>query len=63
MCNKKYIVDIVHEIFDELQEDVYNSYGLNVTYKLFVKGYSSALIEYKFTDPTVPCSHYYRGMI
>ena len=56
-------MDVVQEIFDQLQEDIYNRDGLNVTYKLFVKGYSSALIEYKFTYPTVPCSHYYRGTI
>ena len=63
MCYKKYIADIIQEIFNQLQEDVYVNSGLNVMYKLFVKGYSSALIEYKFTDPTVPCSHYYRGTI
>ena len=63
MCYKKYIVDVLQEIFDQVQEDMYNRHGLNVTYKPFVKGYFLALMEYKFTDPTVPCCHYYRGTI
>ena len=63
MCHKKHIKDIVKELFDYVQEEVYQRYNWNVTYWLFLQGYSSALIEYKFTDPTVPHSKYYRGIL
>ena len=52
MCYKKHIKDIVAEIFDVVHQVVYDKYNWNITYKLFLQGYSSALIEYKFTDPT-----------
>ena len=54
MCYKKHIKDIVAEIFDELHQQVYEEYNLNLTYKLFLQGYSSAWIEYQFTDPMIP---------
>ena len=39
------------EIFDVVHQVVYEKYNWNITYKLFLQGYSSALIEHKFTDP------------
>ena len=59
MCYKKHIKDIVAEIFDVVHQVVYEKYNWNITYKLFLQGYSSALIEYKFMDPMIPCCQYH----
>ena len=61
MCYQRHIKDIVADIIDVVEKDVYDTYNWNLTYKLFLQGYSSAFIEYKFTDPTIPHCWYYRG--
>ena len=61
MCYLRHIKDIVADIIDIVEKVVYNIYNWNLTYKLFLQGYSSALIEYKFTDPTISHCWYYHG--
>ena len=63
MCYKKHIKDIVAEISDELYQQVYEEYNLNLTYKFFLQGYSSAWIEYQFMDPMIPhTQHFCRSL-
>ena len=58
MCYQRYIKDIVADIIDVVEKVVYDKYKWNLTYQLFIQGYSSALIEYEFMDPTLPrCWH------
>ena len=46
---------------DIVEKVVYDTHNSNLTYNLFPQGYSSALIEYTFTDPTIPHYWYYCG--
>ena len=54
MCYQRHIKDIVADFIDIVEKVVYDTYNWNLTYKLFLQGYSSALIEYKFTGPYYP---------
>ena len=56
MCYQRHIKEIVADIIDIIEKDVYDQYQWNLTYKLYLQGYSSTLIKYKFTDPTIPRS-------
>ena len=60
MCYLRHIKGVVADIIDIVEKVVYDTYNWNLT-KLFLQGYSSALIEYKFTDPTIPHCWYYHG--
>ena len=59
MCYQRHIKDIVADIIDVVEKVVYDTW--NLTYKLFQQGYSSALIEYRFMDPTIPLCWHYHG--
>ena len=61
MCYQRHIKDIVADIIDIVEKVIYDTYNWNLTYKLFLQGYSSALIDYKFTDPTIPHCWYFHG--
>ena len=61
MCYLRHIIDIVADVIDIVEKVFYDTYNWNLTYKLFLQGYSSALIEYKFMDPTIPHCWYYCG--
>ena len=63
MCYQRHIKDIVVDIIDIVEKVVYDKYKWNLTNKLFLQGYSSALIEYKFTDPTIPHCWYFHGQL
>ena len=59
MCYWKHIKDIVVEILDVVSEVIYHYYQWNISYKLYLQGFSMGLIEYKLTDPSVPHSMTY----
>ena len=61
MCYQRHIKDIVADIIDIVEKVVYDTYNWNLTYKLFLQGYSSVLIGYKFMDPTIPHCWYFCG--
>ena len=63
LCYQRHIKDIVADIIDVVEKIVYDEYQWNLTYQLFLQGYSSALIEYKFMDPTIPCCWYLYGQL
>ena len=63
MCYQRHIKDIVADVIDTVEKVVYDKYKWNLTYKLFLQGYSSVLIEYKFMDPTIPCCWYFCGQL
>ena len=61
MCYQRHIKDIVADIIGPIEKNVYDQYQWNLTYNLYLQGHSSALIEYKFTDPTIPHSWCFQG--
>ena len=59
MCYKRHIKDKVADVIEIVEQVVYDKFQWNLTYKLFLHGYSSTLIEYQFMGPTIPhCWHY-----
>ena len=63
MSYKRHIKDIVADVIKIVEQIVYDEFQWNLTYKLFLQGYSSALIEYQFMDPTPPCHWHYCGLL
>ena len=63
MCYKRHIKDIVADVIEIVEQIVYDKFQWNLTYKLFLQGYSSALIEYQFMDPTIPHHWHYCGLL
>ena len=51
MCYLLSISEQIPGIFGDIDELVYVKYWLNITYRLYPTGYSTAYIEYKVTDP------------
>ena len=69
MCYLLSISEQIPGIFGDIDELVYEKFQLNIIYRLYTTGYSTAYIEYKVTDPyenrklstcgrlTVMCAH------
>ena len=51
MCYLLSISEQIPGIFGDIDELVYVKYQLNISYRLYPTGYSTAYIEYKVTDP------------
>ena len=51
MCYLLSISEQIPGIFGDIDELVYEKYQLNISYRLYPTGYSTAYIEYKVTDP------------
>ena len=51
MCYLLSISEQIPGIFRNIDELVYVKYQLNISYKLYLTGYSTVYIEYKVTDP------------
>ena len=51
MCYLLSISEQIPGIFGNIDELVYEKYQLNISYRLYPPGYSTAYIEYKVTDP------------
>ena len=51
MCYLLSISEQIPGIFRNIDELVYVKYQLNISYRLYPTGYSTAYIEYKVTDP------------
>ena len=50
MCYLPSISEQIPGIFGDIDELVYVKYQLNISYRLYPTGYSTAYIEYKVTD-------------
>ena len=50
MCYLPSISEQIPGIFRNIDELVYVKYQLNISYRLYLTGYSTAYIEYKVTD-------------
>ena len=50
MCYLLSISEQIPGIFRNIDELVYVKYQLNISYRLYLTGYSTAYIEYKVTD-------------
>ena len=50
MCYLLSISEQIPGIFGDIDEPVYMKYQLNISYRLYPTGYSTAYIEYKVTD-------------
>ena len=51
MCYLPSISEQIPGIFGDIDELVYEKFQLNINYRLYTTGYSTAYIEYKVTDP------------
>ena len=51
MCYLPSISEQIPGIFGDIDELVYEKFQLNISYRLYPTGYSTAYIEYKVTDP------------
>ena len=51
MCYLPSISEQIPGIFGDIDELVYVKYQLNISYRLYPTGYSTAYIEYRVTDP------------
>ena len=51
MCYLLSISEQIPGIFGDIDELVYEKFQLNISYRLYPTGYSTAYIEYKVTDP------------
>ena len=50
MCYLPSISEQIPGIFGDIDKLVYVKYQLNISYRLYPTGYSTAYIEYKVTD-------------